>query len=216
MRGLNTLRSVVRKVLGVSCLEDRTPEQRLAIWPAAATLQDRHLQNCRVVADRSTMLKHLPQHATCAEIGVWKGDFAQSILATTLPTKLHLIDFSPDAVAIANRRFAAEIASGQVAVHHGDSASTIRSFNDAYFDWVYIDADHSYAGVKADLAAVRTKLKPGGLIALNDYIYFSSIDFAKYGVVEAVHEFCLEHDYEMICLALNPRMNNDVLLRPIA
>jgi len=35
-----------------------------------------------------------------------------------------------------------------------------------------VDADHDYAGVCSDLEAARTKVKPGGFMALNDYYRF--------------------------------------------
>lgn len=49
---------------------------------------------------------------------------------------------------------------------------------------LYLDADHSYAGVKSDLNAWYEKVIPGGIIAGHDYLNPS------YGVKDAIQEFC--------------------------
>jgi hypothetical protein len=55
--------------------------------------------------------------------------------------------------------------------------------NPASLCFVFIDADHSYEAVKADIAAWRTRVRPGGWITGHDY------DPAKFpGVVAAVDE----------------------------
>lgn len=154
----------------------------------------------------------MPKHAVCAEVGIDASEFSSKILSSSLPSKLHLIDISENAIQNANTKFAREIASGTVSVHLGDSATTLLSFPDEYFDWVYIDGDHSYQGAKRDLEASVGKLKRDGLIGLNDYIFFSTSDFAKYGVVEAAHEFCKQYDFEFVFLALQGRTYNDVVL----
>jgi cephalosporin hydroxylase len=38
------------------------------------------------------------------------------------------------------------------------------------FDFVFIDADHSYSGVMADFLAYAPMVRPGGLIALHDIL----------------------------------------------
>jgi predicted O-methyltransferase YrrM len=50
------------------------------------------------------------------------------------------------------------------------------------FDFIFIDADHSYEAVKADIAAWSKRLAPGGTIAGHDY------DAHWPGVMRAVDE----------------------------
>ena len=42
-------------------------------------------------------------------------------------------------------------------------------FPDCFFDWVYIDGNHSYEAVRQDLELYWRKLKPGGYIVCDDY-----------------------------------------------
>jgi len=217
MASVNTrrLKKLARKATGLSCLEDLTVEQRRAKWPPAKPLQHQHLRHCRLVEDRDVMLEHMPKSAICAEVGIWRCDYSKKIVNITDPAKLHLIDIDVASIQHANEQFAREVEAGTVVTHLGDSSLVMESMPDDYFDWVYIDGDHSYEGVKKDLEAVRRKLKHDGLLAMNDYIYFESSGLSKYGVVEAVNEFCIDHDFELVYFALHGRMYNDVVLRRI-
>jgi hypothetical protein len=51
----------------------------------------------------------------------------------------------------------------QVYLHKSDSAEALQSFPDAYFDWIYIDAQHTYEGVKRDIAVAQAKVNSDGL-----------------------------------------------------
>ena len=217
MFGINArkVKKLARKVSGLSCLEDLTVDERRAMWPPAKPLADKHIRNCRLVENRDVMLEYMPKGAVCTEVGIWKCDYSKKIMETTRPRKLYLVDIDETAIQCANSTFGPEIADRTVATHLGDSAVFLESMPDGYFDWIYIDGDHSYEGVKRDLAAARAKLKQGGLLAMNDYIYFEPSGFSKYGVVEAVNEFCIEQDFEIVYLALHGRTYHDVVLRSL-
>lgn len=50
-----------------------------------------------------------------------------------------------------------------------DSTEAANRFAPASVDFVFIDADHSYAAVKRDIDVWLPKVKPGGMIAGHDY-----------------------------------------------
>lgn len=52
---------------------------------------------------------------------------------------------------------------------HMPSIEAAETFADASVDFIWIDADHRYDAVKADLAAWTPKLKPGGIIGGHDF-----------------------------------------------
>jgi hypothetical protein len=62
-------------------------------------------------------------------------------------------------------------------------------FDDNFFDYIYIDANHSYMPVYQDLLAWWPKLKSGGLFCGDDYTDVNNPGEGKYGVVEAVDQF---------------------------
>jgi len=88
----------------------------------------------------------------------------------------------------------------------------LQSFPDSYFDWIYIDAQHTYKGVKRDIPAAA-KVKSDGFLVFNDYTVWSQVEMQPYGVVAAVNELCLEDQWEFAYLALPPHMYCDVAVR---
>lgn len=64
-----------------------------------------------------------------------------------------------------------------------DSLYASRLFPIRYFDWLFIDANHGYEFVKADIISWWPTLKKGGLMIGDDYI-----NKPTYGVIQAVNE----------------------------
>ena len=118
------------------------------------------------------------------------GRFLRRILAEAQPAVLHLIDpwrtldddkhatalygtergIDMDAVHLGvAERFAGEIADGRVVVHRALSAEAMAGFDDGSLDFVYVDGDHAHDPVREDLEFALVKVRPGGIIALDDY-----------------------------------------------
>jgi predicted O-methyltransferase YrrM len=67
-----------------------------------------------------------------------------------------------------------------------DSVRASHLFPAESVDFCFIDADHSYASVQADLRAWWPKIRPGGVIAGHDYRQEASW---LIGVTKAVHDY---------------------------
>jgi len=63
-----------------------------------------------------------------------------------------------------------------------DSVSASKMYADESLDAVFIDADHRYESVKADILAWMPKVKKGGILAGHDYVDSHN------GVIKAVNE----------------------------
>jgi hypothetical protein len=150
-----------------------------------------------------------------AELGVFKGEFSELLLKSG-PKELHLIDVFQGVSASGDkdglnmqtanlyqeclRLVALYKDNPSVVIHRGFTSSILSSFPDNYFDFVYIDADHSYAGFKQDLIISYEKVKIGGQVCGHDY------NHEQYpGIVLALEEFCTEKDIEIDFLT------NDIL-----
>lgn len=72
------------------------------------------------------------------------------------------------------------------------SAPASRVFADGIFDFVYIDANHSLASAREDIALWWPKVKAGGILAGHDYLA-GVFHGTEYGVKQAVDEFAAAH-----------------------
>jgi Methyltransferase domain len=152
---------------------------------------------------RDRMLAKLPKGGIAAEIGVWEGKFSEKILQIAQPKELHLIDpwlYQPE---FGNTGFgrkknetrmdemfhevAARFADKPyIKLHRAMSDQALSSFPDNYFDWVYIDGNHNEPFVGQDLALAKVKVKPGGIIAGDDFNWQTEIGAPVRRAVEAL------------------------------
>jgi hypothetical protein len=92
-----------------------------------------------------------------------------------------------------------------ISIHRQYSSEFLKSIEDLSVDVIYIDGDHSYEGVKADLANAFPKIKKGGWIMGHDYEM--NMKKAKhvynFGVKRAVDEFCLEKGLKVVAKGLD-------------
>jgi hypothetical protein len=172
------------------------------------------------VLPRELFLPHLPKGGEVAEIGVWRGDFSEHILRAAQPSCLHLIDpwqeFGEDATARARaeneqttheenyqwvqHKFLAETQERRIALHRNSSLVAARQFTPGQLQWVYIDGDHSYAGVLADLNSFAPLVAPEGFILGHDYSNNHFAQGANFGVVPAVAEFLKSGEWQFLAL----------------
>lgn len=164
------------------------------------------------------------------EIGTYEGEYASEILKTW-KGDLYLIDIwrkvnnaeysdscnRQDYINVMHK--CCENISGHEDRCHmirTNSENAVKLFNDESLDFIYLDANHKYEFVKADIKLWFSKLRKGGIFAghdfikidwftdenfaedrINKHIYFNNGNYAgQFGVNPAVQEFCKENDYE--------------------
>lgn len=201
----------LRAHVQLETLEDEPGFWGQGLAREAPQLGPEHLARCVVVPDRVALLSRLPADAVVAEVGTLHGEFAREILRVARPRELHLIDHEPQPRA----RALADDPSwgGRVRLHGADSVEALERFPDGHFDWIYLDAQHTYEGVKRDLDAAKRKIKRDGLLVFNDYTIWSYVEMQPYGVVPAVNQLCVEEGWEVLFLTLPSHLYCDVVVR---
>lgn len=102
-----------------------------------------------------------------AEIGVQQGYNARRIFDSGWKGQLLCVDNWVRPHEFDETR---EQLTGYNAIFHkGDSAESASQVKNGSLDFVYIDADHSYEGVKADFNAWYGKVRAGGIVSGHDY-----------------------------------------------
>ena len=181
---------------------------RLALVPGQSSAQapPELFADCRMCASRYDLLNRLPRGGRVAEIGTFKGHFAHYILERCAPDELHLVDLDCSQLA--------EGVAGdpRVRLHTGQSHHVLARFPDGYFDWIYIDADHSFEGVSRDAKAAAPKVKPSGYLVFNDFAHNDPF-LGSYGVHRAVMAFAVSERWPLRWMAYESNALYDVALQ---
>ena len=166
-----------------------------------------HTDGCVVLHDRTELLRNIRSGGVAAEIGVAFGDYTAEIVSINEPSRLHLVDawdserYRAGLHSIKDK-FASEIDAGSVVIDQGYSTDVLEKFPDGYFDWVYIDTDHSYETTYKELILSSRKVKRGGQIAGHDFCTGNVVKPVPYGVIEACNRFCVEERWRYQYLAM--------------
>jgi hypothetical protein len=156
---------------------------------------------------REELLDFLDRKGRIAEIGVAEGVFSREILSRCDPSFLALIDpwiwhDDPEYAKDGNNVSDAEQElrfqkirrefEARALVLRKTSLEAAPDFPDESFDYVYIDAMHTFDAVTADLEAWWPKIKPGGLLMGHDYANHITANRMGFDVVPAVNRFVRE------------------------
>lgn len=135
--------------------------------------------------DLWTNLLNETRAESVAEVGVFKGDFAEAVLRQCAgvtsytmidpwrnlpdwnkPANLSQINFD-EVYDTAMKK--TSFAKDKITVHRDTTRSCSDKIKDGSLDFVYIDGDHTLRGITIDLLLMYQKVKNGGLIGGDDF-----------------------------------------------
>jgi hypothetical protein len=186
----------------------RDHDRRAGLLQSAARHMANNIPLTPAQQRAAEVLKRLngAEHPRGAEIGVFAGDMSAALLRANPALHLDMIDSwegngsayrgdSGDWHAGLSQKMQDEyqrralertaFASDRRMVVRSRSTDAAACLTTPY-DFVFLDADHSYEGCRADIAAWAPKIKPGGWLGGHDY---ENKAFPKFGVTRAVNEY---------------------------
>jgi len=166
------------------------------------------------ISTREELIKTLVPKGIGIEIGVKEGAYSSFILNNCSDLKLYLLDCwdqqDPKIYNDLNYNNSIHIENlkktitnvfphfKKVRIIKGYSDEFVDLFPNNFFDFIYIDANHSYEAVKNDLIKWFPKLKNNGLFSGHDYLDGKDgIYETEYGVKSAVDEFAIKNNLKI-------------------
>lgn len=165
---------------------------------------------------RQDMIKHLNLSGRVAEIGVFRGEFAEDLLRLCPNiVKLTLVDvWTPFMIGsgdqdgnnfqsysgLDNYQFVLSrfYMNNKIRIIRDSSTEYFKDTKEESLDAVYIDGDHSYEGCLNDLEWAYRVVKKDGFIMGHDYKFTSKCkENYDFGVGKAVDEFCSKYNLKI-------------------
>ena len=188
--------------------------------------------NAKLYANRNDLIRDLRIAASpvVAEVGVALGTFSKFLIEALRPAAFHGFDLfqlhlqetlwgmkTTDALrGLAHADFyKQEMAAtrANVVVHEGPSDVTLPRLADRSFDLIYIDAEHTYNGVKRDADIAVEKLKSDGVLVFNDYVMYDPFLHVGYGIVPVVNHMVVNQGWKVVGFALQKHLFCDIAIK---
>ena len=168
---------------------------------------------------RAYILEQLNKNSKLVEVGVWKGDFSRQILNISSPKLLILVDswtFDEKVRGCApqvngeeplNQHFFDQAKNDtfnkfeniqNVHILDLNSLDASNNYEDNFFDYIYIDAEHTYKAVTNDLKVWYPKLKKNGILFGDDYYWREEDDTLS--LHKAYQEFIVKNNIKKWCV----------------
>ena len=168
---------------------------------------------------RAYILEQLDKNSKFVEVGVWKGDFSRQIWNISSPNLLVLVDswtFDEKVRGCAPQVSGEEPLSQNffdqakkdtydkfkniqnVHILDFNSQQASSKYEDNFFDYIYIDAEHTYQAVTKDLEVWYPKLKKNGTLFGDDYYWREEDD--TFSLHRAYQEFIQKNHIKKWCV----------------
>lgn len=125
------------------------------------------------------MIEHNPKVAIAVDI--WKDDGIMARNDLAYPQNRLDQQYEDFKSSLANKPF--------VQICREYSFEAVKRFYDNYFDFIYIDADHTYEGCLQDIKDWYPKVKKGKFLLGDDYRRHKTRTGVRFGVIDAVNRF---------------------------
>lgn len=195
-------------------------ELQESIFAQIKSLSEEHIKNTELLLNRKALLSKLPKYISCAELGVASGDFTKLILDTVHPSSLHLVDKwgsarygEPQYQKV--KKLQGLYKQSDIKIHRTPSIEAVSDFEDASLDFIYIDTTHGYQTTRQELELYHPKVKATGLLAGHDYSQGNWCKRSRYGVIEAVYDFCASSNWRIKYLTMDLKEKQSFALERI-